>query len=93
MSKKPNQRQVSKPPSNYPEGDGLDYTSEYGSVGVMYVKKNIAEQADSLYDIVSFDPHDTPSKSVAKRVKVVISALNEMVGDFVSPNEKGRRAE
>ena len=93
MSKKPNQRQVSKPPSNYPEGDGVDYTPEYGSVGVMYVKKNIAEQADSLYDIVSFDPHDTPSKSVAKRVKVVISALNEMVGDFVSPNEKGRRAE
>ena len=58
------------------------YTAEYGTLGIIELKKTLMEQSDRLGEITGEDLARTPSKQVAAEIREVIDTLTETVNDF-----------
>ena len=65
-----------------------NHVPEYGSIGVVLVKKEILVQADNLYGLAEFDPEDTAASSVTGKIKDIISSLTDVLGGFVVSEDK-----
>ena len=58
------------------------YTAEYGTLGIIELKKTLMEQSDRLGEITGEDLARTPSKQVAAEIREVADTLTETVNDF-----------
>ena len=58
------------------------YTAEYGTLGIIELKKTLMEQSDRLGEITGEDLARTPSRQVAAEMQEVIDTLTETVNDF-----------
>ena len=59
-----------------------NHTAEYGTLGIIELKKTLMEQSDRLGEITGEDLARTPGKQVASEIREVIDTLTETVNDF-----------
>ena len=58
------------------------HTAEYGTLGIIELKKTLMSSSDRLGEITGEDLARTPSKQVAAEIREVIDTLTETVNDF-----------
>ena len=58
------------------------HIAEYGTLGIIELKKTLMEQSDRLGEITGEDLARTPIKQVAAEIREVIDTLTETVDDF-----------